>query len=123
MTNCWEELILAFWVDMVKWTLSVGVADHAATGPGVASQPQLIFHMLRSQEVPCTALREDIQHVPGTLVDDIQEKPMETVLCLRLGKAAAAMAVPSQCSCLCLRPQQFVQVQHFKNEVKTHSTK
>lgn len=88
----------------------VGVADCAARRPAVVSQPHLLFHILRSQEVPCTALQEDIQHAAGTLVDDLQEKPMEIALYLRLGMAAASVTVPSQCSCLCLRPQQFGQV-------------
>jgi hypothetical protein len=31
------------------------MADRAAPGPVVASQLHLLFHMLRSQEVPCAA--------------------------------------------------------------------
>lgn len=90
--------------------MCVGVADCAAPGTVVASQCHLLFHMLRSQEVPRAALQEDIQHAAGTLVDGLQEEPMEIALYLRLGKAAAAVTVPSQCACLYLRLQQFVQV-------------
>lgn len=105
--------------------MCVGVADHAAPGPVVASQLLLLSHMLRSQEVPCTALQEDIQLAPETLVDDLQEEPMEIVLYLRLGKVAAAVTVQSQCACLCLRKPTAIcaGVTFKKNEVRTHSTK